>query len=69
MGFIKKPTVPAKRKVQTRFACFESRKFCPICGSHRASEVTNDACSVSVEKTGGKSIIFRYKYAVFPKVF
>jgi len=55
-GFDKEAHRICDGKGRTRFACFEGRKFGPICGSHRATEVTNDACSMSVEKGGGVKI-------------
>ena len=41
-----------ERKDQAPFECFESRKFCPICGNHHTSEVTYSTCSVGLEKRG-----------------
>jgi hypothetical protein len=50
MGFDKEAQRTCERKGQTLFACFESRKFCLICGSHRTSEVINDSSNMGVEK-------------------
>jgi hypothetical protein len=51
-GFEKEARRTCERKGQTLFVRFESRKFCPICGNRRASEVTSNTCSMSVEKPG-----------------
>jgi hypothetical protein len=56
-GFETEARRTCERKGQTRF---ESRKFCPICGNHRTSELTNNTCSMGVEKEG-KNIKFHYK--------
>jgi hypothetical protein len=69
MGFEKEARRTCERKGHKRFVCFESRKFCPICGSHRTSEVINDTCSMGVEKKESKNTKSRYKYTVFRNVF
>jgi len=52
MGFDKEAQRTCERKGQTRFACFESRKLCVICGSHRTSEVINDSSNMGLGKNG-----------------